>query len=34
LAAKAKTINRFKSLDSDVDESQIVGRLIAYSSGI
>ena len=34
LAAKAKAINRLKSMDPDVDESQIVGRLLAYSSGI
>lgn len=34
LAAKAKAINRLKAMDPEVDESQIVGRLLAYSSGI
>ncbi|EFX90074.1 hypothetical protein DAPPUDRAFT_300121 [Daphnia pulex] len=32
LAAKAKAINRLKAMDPEVDESQIVGRLLAYSS--
>jgi hypothetical protein len=34
LAAKAKAINCLKAMDPEVDESQIVGRFLAYSSGI
>lgn len=34
LAAKAKTLNRLKAIDPDIDENEAIGKLRAYSSGI
>lgn len=33
LTAKTKTLNRLRMIDPEFDESQAVGRLLAYSSG-
>ena len=33
LAAKSKTVGRFKSENPDVGDSTIIGKLVAYASG-